>query len=810
MNEAISLATGRKMILSLFLSILCLSVFCESGAPQKNKAAKNSEVVSFSESSNIAATAQRDMVLWYRNPGVQWLEGLPIGNGYMGAMVFGRTGQERIALNESSFWSGGPHDYNNPTAYSYFPKIRDLVFAQKFQEAEKMADEHFWGIPAAQQAYEPIGDLLLSFDDSLGIADYRRELDMQTGIATVQYRIGDAIYTREIFLSYPDRVLVVRLRADKPGRISVRAGLKSPFLDKLSVEDNQLILDGKWKKDAMKENWLIANTGGQGLRFQTVLKAIPEGGKLSPGKNQLEIKNADAVTFVLTAATSYVNYLDISGNPKAICKKIISGVKGQNFAALKKRHLTDFENLMGRVHLQVGNPLMNEKPTDERILNMRSGEVDANLEALCFQFGRYILASSSRSGGQPANLQGIWNEMVDPNWGSKYTININTEMNYWPSEVCNLQECGQPLFDMIKDISVNGTKTAKIYYNCSGWVTHHNIDLWRGTAPVDAARFGMWPVGGAWLCQHLWEHYAFSGDQEFLKKNYPILRGSAEFLLNLMVEDPVHHWLVTPFSMSPEHGYYDSQGVMSYLSPSPTMDVGIIRELFPHCIEAANLLGIDSEFSSKLQLALTKIPPYQIGKSGFLQEWIEDWQPGPQGHNFSRNFPFYPGNSIQLHRDKELSDAMAKWMETRRGRGGFPLAWDICMWSRLERGEKVGECIKSFVANSIAPNMHNRGSNQSDGTFGFSAGVAESLIQSHEAGISLLPGLSSDWKDGAVTGLRARGGFEVSMQWKNGKLLSTQISSKNGGNCQVHYGDKTIAISVQPGKTVSLNAELAQ
>jgi alpha-L-fucosidase 2 len=363
---------------------------------------------------------------------------------------------------------------------------------------------------------------------------------------------------------------------------------------------------------------------------------------------------------------------------------------------------------------------------------------------------------------------------------------------------------------MIRDISVNGVKTAKLYYNIGGWVTHHNIDLWRGTAPVDAARFGMWPVGGAWLCQHLWEHYAFTGDQEFLKKYNPIMKGSAEFLLNLMVEDPVHHWLVTPFSMSPEHGYYDSQGVMSYLTSSPTMDVGIIRELFPHCIEAANLLGIDSEFSNKLQVALTKIPPYQIGKSGFLQEWIEDWQPGPQGHNFSRNFPFYPGNSIQLHRDKELSDAMAKWMETRRGRGGFPLAWDICMWSRLERGDKVGECIKSFVANSIAPNMHNRGSNQSDGTFGFSAGVAESLIQSHEAWISLLPGLASGWKDGSVTGLRARGGFEVSMQWENGKLISAQISSKNGGNCQVHYGDKTKNISVKPGKTVSLNAELAQ
>jgi len=763
-----------------------------------------------SVSSFCANNSKGDMILWYSHPGKEWLDGMPIGNGYMGGMVFGRTGEERIALNESSFWSGQPHDYNAPNAYTYFPKIRDLVIAQKFQEAEKMADEHFWGIPAAQHAYEPLGDLMLSFDDCLKVADYHRDLDMETGVTSVKYRIGDVVYTREVFLSYPDRVLVVRIKADKPGHISVHAGLKSPFQDTVTIEDKKMVMDGQWKKGAMKDNWLIAKTEGNGIHFRTVLSAIPEGGKFTTVNNKLNIENANAVTFVLTAATSYINYLDISGDQKAICAKILAGVKGKDYETLRKRHVADFSSLVGRVHLKVGDPAMNEKPIDERILAMHNGGTDANLEALCFQFGRYILAASSRKGGQPANLQGIWNEKVDPNWGSKYTININTEMNYWPAEVCNLSECAQPLFDMIKDISVNGVKTAKIYYNCEGWVTHHNIDLWRGTAPVDAARFGMWPVGGAWLCQHLWEHYAFTGDKQFLKEYYPVMKGSGEFLLNLMIEDPVHHWLVTPFSMSPEHGYYDRKGIMSYLSQSPTMDVGIIRELFPHCIEAAKLLGVDTDFSDKLKVALTKIPPYQIGKSGFLQEWIEDWQPGPQGHNFSRNFPFYPGSSILLHRDKELGNSMEKWMETRHGGSGFPLSWDICMWSRLERGDKVADCINRYVSNSVAENLHNRGSNQSDATFGFSAGVAESLIQSHEGEISLLPALDANWKDGSVTGLCARGGFKVGMTWKDGKLQSAKISNSKVGSCIVRYKDKKVNIVIKPGKTTSLNAELAQ
>jgi alpha-L-fucosidase 2 len=749
-----------------------------------------------------------EMVLWYRQPAERWLEAMPLGNGILGAMVFGGVERERIALDECTFWSGRPHDYNDPEAIKYFPQIRDLVFAGKFQEAEKMADGHFWGVPAAQQAYQPLGDLLLSFDGVEKAADYRRELNMETGVARVCYRAGDAFFTRETFVSYPDRVMVIRAAADKPGRVSVEAQLKSPYLRGANAKPGRLVMDGCWKGPIPGNYHLIAPVEGDGMRFQAVLLAFPEGGESQAKDASLRIKGANAVTFILTAATSFVNYHEIGGDPAAACEKVLSGAAGMEYKALRRRHETDFRTLMGRVHLRVGDGSRSETPTDERLRALREGATDPNLEALCFQFGRYLLASSSRAGGQPANLQGIWNESVSPPWGSKWTININTQMNYWPAEVCNLSECHQPLFELLRDISVAGAKTAKTYYGASGWVTHHNIDLWRGTAPVDAARYGMWPVGGAWLCQHLWEHYAFTGDKQFLREYYPVMKGAAQFLLDVMVEEPKHHWLVTPFSMSPEHGYYDANGQMAFLSPSPTMDVAIIRELFPHCIAASKLLGVDEEFRGKLEAALTRIPPYQINGLGHLQEWIEDWKSAPQGHNVSPNFAFYPGSSITLRRDPPLAAAIARWMEKRRVGGGWPGAWDICVWARLERGDRVGAGMQTFVRNSLAPNLHNRGANQSDANFGFTAAVAEALVQSHTSEISLLPALPASWNDGSVNGLRARGGFEVDMQWKNGKLQSAEIRNTSATACKVRYRTKTAEFSLKPGEAIHLSADL--
>jgi alpha-L-fucosidase 2 len=749
-----------------------------------------------------------EMVLWYRQPGEKWLEAMPIGNGIIGAMVFGGIQHDRIALNECTFWSGRPHDYNDPEAIKYFPQIRDLVFAGKFQEAEKLADEHFFGVPAAQQAYQPLGDLLLAFDGVDKAAEYRRELDMETGVVKVRYRAGDAVFTREVLASYPDRVLVVRIAGDKPGRVSVQARFKGPYLDSLTAKPGSLVMDGCWRGPIPVQNWLIAPVEGKGIRYRAALLAVPEGGRSEAAADSVRIQGADAVTLILAAATSFVNYHDIGGDPVAACEKILAGAAGKDYATLRRRHEDDFRALMGRVRLSIGDRSRNEKPIDERLNSVREGGSDPNLEALCFQFGRYILVSSSRAGGQPANLQGIWNESVSPPWGSKWTININTEMNYWPAEVCNLSECHQPLFDLLKDISVAGAKTAKTYYGCHGWVTHHNVDLWRGTAPTDAARFGMWPVGGAWLCQHLWEHYEFTRDREFLKEYYPIMKGAARFLLEVMVEDPKHGWLVTPFSMSPEHGYFDGAGKMAFLSRSPTMDVAIIRELFPHCIEASRVLGVDEDFRGKLQSALKRLPPYRINRLGYLQEWIEDWQAGPQGHNCSPNFTFYPGSSIMLRRDPQLAAAIQKWMERRRSRGGWPAVWDMCVWARLERGDKVGAIVQGFVRSSVAPNLHNSGSNQSDASFGFTAGVAESLIQSHAGEISLLPALPTGWTDGSVEGLRARGGFELDIRWTSGKLQSAEIRSSQGGFCKLRYGERTTNKLLRPGQTIHVDANL--
>jgi alpha-L-fucosidase 2 len=643
------------------------------------------------------------------------------------------------------------------------------------------------------------------------IKDYHRELDMKTGVVKITYTEGKVKMTREVFMSYPDRVMVMKVSANKPGRISIEAKLKSPFLEKTTAKDGKLTMEGTWKYLPKTVADLIAKVEGTGLNFQTSLVAIPEKGTIESTDSSLVIIKANSVTFMLTSATSFVNYKDISGNPASTCEKIMTRVKGKDFNTLKDTHIKDFNGLMGRVHLNIGDPMMNQKPTNERIADLKKGKSDPDLLAKIFQFGRYILVSSSREGSEPANLQGRWNESLLPNWGSKYTININTEMNYWLAEVTNLSECHIPLFNMIRDLSETGAKTAKTYYNAGGWVAHHNTDLWRGTAPVDAARYGMWPMGGTWLCLHIWEHYQFTGDVEFLKEYYPIMKGSAQFLMDIMTIEPKHKWLVIPFSMSPEQGFFTSDDAPeTFLSSTTTMNIGMIRDLFPHIIEAEKILNMDQEFGTKLAKAIQKIPPYQIGKDGLLQVWIEDWKRGSEGHNMSANFGFYPGNSITLRGNPEIAAAIEKWLEPRKiNTGWWNGVWDICDWARLENGEKAERVIGDFFRSvstrgGLGNNLQNSGAYQSDSNFGYTAAVAECLLQSHAGEISLLPALPPTWKDGSVSGLRARGGFEVNIEWKDGKLTKSLIKSLLGNPCVVRVNGKTTNYTPAKGETIAI------
>lgn len=779
-----------------FLLLLILSVFvsCTRSTPESS----------------------REMVLWYDQPaGDVWLDGLLIGNGYMGGNVFGRVENERIALNESTFWSGRPHDYNDPEAHGYYEQIKQLMYAKKYKEAERLVNEHFYGKPANQQTYAPVGDLLLDFKPGAGpVTDYYRELDMETGVVTVRYTDGGVKMTREVFMSYPDHVMVMKVSADKPGKVNVEAKLKSPFQRKLSSAGNRLTMNGTWSYLPTRIFDLIAKVEGDGMSFQTDVIAMPEKGKLEATDSSLVVTGANSVTFVLTIATDFVNYKDISGDPSARCDEILAAVAGKSYKQFKQTHLEDFSGLMGRVHLTVGDGAENSRPTNERVDALKRGEQDSDLQAKLFQFGRYITVSSSREGSEPSNLQGRWLQDLLPNWGSKYTLNVNTEMNYWPAEVTNLSECTAPLFHLIEDLAEAGAETAKLYYGADGWVSHHNTDIWRGTAPVDAARYGMWPMSGVWLCQHIWEHYLFTEDIDFLRKYYPLMKGAAEFVMDILEVNPNYGYLTIPFSMSPEQGYYiDGNPEEMFLAPSTTMDNALIRDLFPHCIEAAKLLGVDSEFSASLAATLEKIPPYMIGENGMLQGWIEDWTRGRENHNWSGTFGLYPGNSITLRGTPELAEAVRTWLEPRPVQSFWNSAIDICQWARLENGEKTDEVLKKiFLTNGrrggFGNDLHFSGSNQSDINFGITAALAESLLQSHDGEINLLPALPVSWKDGSVSGLKARGDYEVSISWKDGKMTSCQIKSNLGKPFTVRYAGKTRDFTLAAGKSVTLGPDL--
>lgn len=731
------------------------------------------------------------MLIWYNQPAANWNEALPIGNGFVAAMVFGGLQQDRLQLNEETIWSGEPGNNIIPNVYDSIVAIRGLLFKGEYKAAQDLANRAFPRAAPANAnygaAYQTAGSLYIHFPGHERAKGYTRSLSIDSAVATTTYVLDGVTYTRQYLAVIPEKYIVVRLSANKPGKINCSLSMESPFQNrKVWATGGKLFLSGNSSP--------VDNKQGR-VRFQVQVQPRLEGGRLLKTDSTLQLADANAVTLFISIGTNVVNYKDISGNEAARAATVLQAAVKKEFSGIRQGHIAAYQKYFNRVSLNLGQTDAMKLPTNERIIAFANGN-DPALTSLYFQFGRYLLISSSMPGSQPANLQGKWNDKLNPPWDSKYTININTEMNYWPAEVTALPEMHQPLFSMLKDLAITGRQSAGDMYRARGWNTHHNTDLWRITGPVDGGFYGMWPMGGAWLSQHIWQHYLYTGDKEFLREYYHVLKGAAEFYVDVLQEEPKHKWLVVAPSMSPENSYQSGVGI----SAGTTMDNQLVFDVFSNLVAAAGALGRDKLFTDTVSAMLNRLAPMQIGKYGQLQEWMEDWDRTTDKHrHVSHLYGLFPSNQISPYSNPNLFQAAKNSLVYRGDKStGWSMGWKVNLWARLLDGNRAYKLIQDQL--TPAP-METSGQNggtypnlldahppfQIDGNFGCTSGIAEMMMQSHDGAIHLLPALPAAWPSGEVTGLIARGGFIINMVWQGARLKTVSITSGLGGNCRIRY-----------------------